>query len=353
MVVGWNVIALSRSDPLLANEANPTAQIAYILGHPFAFFQTIFKDFLINGFMYFQSWINGYGYYYWTPPQIVSFFFLLSLGSVLLFDSTREQVNNRFRVVFVVVFLAGYLTTVVSLYTTFTPVGSGQIFGVQGRYFIPLALPFFLTLASFPWMRRIATGSSKWIVILLSISLSLNVVGILLSFYVPCGATFYQIGLCYHPLFKDFPSEVEHSPFISDGIVLTQEIQVACNGLTELRVMGLPSVPGDKGHTRFILQDAVTEQTLLDTSVENNQIAAEDWYPLRFNPEWQSAGKEYLIQILGVNSPSGQGLRFLYTPQSEFDLGNLYENEQLLEEDLVLQYGCATGLQKLWLIGKP
>jgi hypothetical protein len=303
--------------------------------------------------MYFQSWINGYGYYYWTPPPIVSLFFLLSLGSVLLIDSTHEHINKRTGIALLLVFLTGYFATVVSLYATFTPVGSDQILGVQGRYFIPLALLLFLLLGSISWMRKIGGSTSRWTIAFLSIALTLNLAGLLLSFYVPCGATFYQTGLCYRPLFKDFPSDVQPSPFISDRTLLTQEMQVACNGLTELRVLVIPSAPGDKGHTRFMLQDAGTEQTLVDTSVANNQVTAEDWYPLRFDPAWQSTGKQYTLKILGENSTPGQGLRFMYTTQSEFDLGNLHENEQLLEEDIVLQYGCATGLRKLWLTGTP
>lgn len=352
-VIGWNVIALARSAPLLANEADPRAQLFYILGHPFAFLQAILKDFITNGLAYFQSWINGYGYYYWTPPQVVSLLFLLSLVSVLFFDTTREWMDKRFRIAFILVFVAGYLATVVSLYATFTPVGADQVLGVQGRYFIPVALLLFLTLASFAWVGKLPLLSSTWAIAFLGIALFFNLAGILLSFHVPCGSTFYQTGLCYRPLVKDFPSEVSSSPSVSDGILLTQEFKVACEGLTEMRVLPLPSISGDQGSTRFILQDSGTNQTLLDTSIRNNQIFTEDWYPLRFDPAWDSAGKQYILKILGVNSPPGQGLRFPYTTQSEFDLGNLYENEQPLEEDIVLQYGCATGLQRIWLMATP
>jgi hypothetical protein len=146
---------------------------------------------------------------------------------------------------------------------------------------------------------------------------------------------------------------VEHSPLISDGTLLTQELQVACNGLTEVRVMMIPSTTGDKGVTHFIVQNPVTEQTLTQTPVKNNQITSEDWYSVRFEPDWDSAGKQYILKILGMNSPPDQGLKLLYTRQSEFNLGNFYENGQILEEDIVLQYGCATGLRKIWLTGKP
>jgi len=58
-VVGWNMITSTRLEPLLANEANLTAQLLYILGHPLIFLQAIIIDFITNGLVYFQGWING------------------------------------------------------------------------------------------------------------------------------------------------------------------------------------------------------------------------------------------------------------------------------------------------------
>jgi hypothetical protein len=131
---------------------------------------------------------------------------------------------------------------------------------------------------------------------------------------------------------------------------LVQEINVACNGLAEVRVLVTPAATSDQGATRFIVEDTSGEHTLLDTSIVNSQIRAEIWYPLRFEPDWNSGGRQYTVKILGATD---QGLQFLFTPQPEFNLGNSSENGQLLEEDLVLQYGCVTGLRKIWLTGKP
>src|SRR5688572_5588960 len=352
-VAGWNWIASRNFGSLLLDEANPRAQLLYILGNPFAFLQMVLKDFFANGLLYIQGWINGYGYYYWTPPQIVAALFLLSLITAVLMDSTAGQIKRKSRLVFFLVFLAGYIATIASLYISYTPVGANQVFGVQGRYFIPLALLLFLTLASFSWAKKLAIFSVKWTVAFLVSALSLNLLGLFFSFHVPCGSTFYQTGLCYSPLFKDFPSEVRASETISNRISLTQEIQVMCNGLAEVRLLATPSTTDDQGSTRFILEDISGTQTLLDTLIANNQIRAEAWLPLRFAPDWDSAGKQYVLKILGTEGSSHQGLRFLFTPQSEFNLGNSYENGQLIEQDVVLQYGCVTGLRKLWLTGKP
>ena len=351
-VAGWNLLATTHSDALLANNADAGGQLRYILAHPFVFPTILLKDPFINGWAYLQGWINGYGYLYWTAPQIVSIFFLLSLGTVLLFDSTRGQMNKKDQIIFLLVFLASYLATAVPLYLTFTTVGLNELLGVQGRYFIPLALLPVLVLASILAIKRI-TISSNWIIAFLTVALSLNVLGIILAFYVPCGTTFYQTSLCYRPLYKDFTNETRLSPPISAERSVTQGIKVACDGFSEIRVLLTPSIPGDQGTSRFILQDQASDQTLLDTSVTNSQVSSETWYPLRFDPDWQSTEKNYVLKITGTKAFADQGLKLFYTPQSEFNLGNLHENGQLLNQDIVLQYGCVTGLRKIWLTGKP
>jgi uncharacterized membrane protein len=351
-VAGWNLIATKFSDALLANNADAGAQLRYLLDHPLIFPAILLKDPFINGWAYLQGWINGYGYFFWTPPQIVSVLFLLSLAAVLLIDSTREQLTRKDRIVFLLVFLAGYLATAVPLYLTFTTVGLNELLGVQGRYFVPLALLPVLVLGSILVPKQFVI-SSRWVIGFLTVTLAMNIGGIILAFYVPCGTTFYQSGLCYQPLYKDLSNEARLSPPITEEVSITQSIEVACNGFGEVRVLLAPSASGDQGKTRFILQDEASDQILLDTAIVNSQVSADDWVPLRFKPDWQSAGKTYLLKLLGPNAPNGQGLKLLYTPQSEFDLGDLYENEQLQKEDLVLQYGCVTGLRKIWLTGKP
>ena len=91
---------------------------------------------------------------------------------------------------------------------------------------------------------------------------------------------------------------------------------------------------------------------MLDTSIANDRIRGESWHSLRFEPDWSSAGKQYILEISGMSTSPGQGLQLLFTPQPEFNLGNSYENGQLLEQDIVLQYGCVTGLRKVWLTGE-
>jgi hypothetical protein len=270
-----------------------------------------------------------------------------------LVDSAPDPVNKKFRIAFILTFVAGYFATILSLYVTFTPVGADEVLGVQGRYFIPLVLPLVLAISSIPWLRKEANLSHNWIVVFLSIALSLNILGIILAFYIPCGTTYYQTGLCYQPLYRDFSPESHLSEPISNEVLITQEVRVACNGLAELRVLLAPSIAEDNTTTRFVLEDTLTNQNLLDISVTNDLIRPETWHPLHFDPDWRSAGKKYILKIFSTNTPAGQGLRLLYSPQPQSDLGSLYENGQLVKDHIVLQYGCITGLRKLWLTGRP
>jgi hypothetical protein len=350
-VAGWNLLAAARSDALMANDADPTAQALHILSYPLSFFLTVIRDLISNGWMYLQTWINGYGYYYWTPPQIVSAFFLLALIGAVLREPIRERVDARYRLAFLLVFAGGYIATLLAVYLTFTPAGSEQILGMQGRYFVALALLPFLAIASLGWARKWTLPSSKWIFFFLALGLSLNVLGIYLAFHVPCGATFYQTGLCYQPLSREL-TESRPSPVITSEMSLSQEFQVACNGFSEVRILLHPPSPGDEGMTRLILRER-GGSILVERSALNNTVAPEEWYRLRFDSEWASAGNVYELIILGSNPSTGQGLQAFYTVQPEFDSGTLTENGQPVQEDLILQYGCATGLRKLWLTGKP
>lgn len=351
-IAGWNLIAAGRSNPLLANGADPGAQLIYILNHPLSFLLTIFRDIFTNGWTYLEGWINGYGYYFWTPPALVSLLFVLSLGAALLTDSSPGRLLKKYWPAFAIVLVAGYLASIAPGYLTFTPVGSIQILGVQGRYFIPLALLLFLALAGIPWRSKKPELSYGWTWGFLATALSLNLIAIYLSFHVPCGATFYTIDLCYRPLFRDFPSEIQPVA-VTAGISLEQEVGVTCDGFTEVRVWLLPPASGGEGTTRFILRDVTADEVVREASLTNSTIATENWYPLHFEPIGESAGKQFRLDIQGTAASDNQSPRILFTTQPEFDAGNLSENGQARQEDVVLQHGCETGLRKLGLSGKP
>jgi len=56
--------------------------------------------------------------------------------------------------------------------------------------------------------------------------------------------------------------------------------------------------------------------------------------------------------MLGVYPAGTNGLRLGYTwMPGEYDLGSLYQDGRREQDDLLFQYGCITGLRKIWLTG--
>jgi len=109
--------------------------------------------------------------------------------------------------------LLGYVFTITILYITFTPVGNPEILGVQGRYLSPFAPLIVLSVAGISLTNK--RFSSKLPALLGALGLATFMTAIYLSYYVPCGYTYYKSGLCEQPIFKNWALGSDYSPSIS------------------------------------------------------------------------------------------------------------------------------------------
>jgi len=346
-VLGWNLITYSYFEGA-PSKADPSGQLMYILGHPLPFFITVLKNLSVRGLGYLTEWIGLYGYGYWSVPAAVYVFYVAGIAGALLLASDRHAADRKTGIALALTFLASYWVTVLSLYLSFNLVGSPDIYGIHGRYFIPLVPPLLLAFFALPRTNKFSLSSATWAAILALGALVLFLAGTVLSYYVQCGGSYYRPGLCYQPVYKNFVPRARYSPPISAGTLLVQEIRPACNGMTELRVWVNPSAQQDVGTTEFIFQDSADRRNLASASVLNSRMPAESWYTLSFKPDWVSAGKLYSLKILGLGAPPGQGLTVAYSLKPEYSPGNLYVNGEPLQDDIIFQYGCIAGLQKIW-----
>ncbi len=173
-------------------------------------------------------------------------------------------------------------------------------------------------------------------------SLVLYVVGMYLSYHVPCGSQYYQPGLCFQPYYKNSAPDDLYSPPISNQLTLTQEIVPECNGMTELRVWVNAKGASPDGSTDFILKDINLDRELINLSIINSELPNGDWFPLSFAPDWASDGKFYLLTIR-KDGQGDLGPRIAYTQRSEYTAGKMYENDQPILKDLIFQTGCIAG----------
>jgi hypothetical protein len=346
-VGGWNIIAYSKFTRALQG-ADPRQQVLFILSSPLLFIKIISLDVWNNTLAYMQGWVGVYGYDYWPVPGLTYLLYPLAVIASLRQDSAIPTPNKRTRIVLAVLFVVGYLLTITSLYIAFTPVKSLVVAGVQGRYFTPVMPLLLLALVGLPFRAKIHIPVAVPIS-LATAALVFYVAGLILSYQATCGSQFYQLGLCYQPQYKNWAPEASSSPSITPAMTLTQEIVPACNGMEEMRVWVNSTGSDPSGATTLNLRAPTEEKDVVNRTFANSQITKDGWLTVSFNPEWQSDNQLYILTLKGS---SASGIQVATSIKSEYHTGKLFENNTAIEQDMIFQYGCLAGLQKLVQDGK-
>jgi uncharacterized membrane protein len=344
--VWWSVIALPAY-VAAPNAANATEQLRHILANPLWFTQLVIGDFfVVHGAEYFVEWVAIYAFGYWPVPGATYIFFVIGLVLALFLAGGGRTITKKERASLLIVFLLACVMTVTSLYLSFSPVGSEIIRGVQGRYFIPVTPLLFLSIGGL-------TLAGKWqatvvpVIAFVGIALFLYTAGLILSYHVPCGSTYYKLDLCYQPVYKNWAPDDRYSPAVSQQMTLTQEIVPECNDMTQLRIWVDASGADPSSSVRFTLHDPHLDRTLVDDSVLANQLPAGGWYAWNFPPESASSGRLYILTIQSENPYGGRGVRISYSLRPEYPSGKLFENQEPVGHDIIFHYGCLAGLQKI------
>ncbi len=168
--------------------------------------------------------------------------------------------------------------------------------------------------------------------------------GLVLSYHVSCGSEYYTWSLCYQPNYKNWAPESSSSQPISPSLTLTQEIVPACNGMTELSVWVNSNGTDPSGTTTLTFRSPGEGTDLIHQDFSNSQIPTDSWLIVRFNPEWASQDQLYLLTLTGS---SAGGIEVGYGGKSEYMRGKLLENNSPSTQDILFQYGCLAGLQRL------
>lgn len=134
-----NVLSTSRN-------ASPKDQIIYVIMHPFAFMETIFRTLWVNGNIYYNSFIGTLGWLDTVLPKEIIYSYTVMLIIAAMVNDSDETFSPRNKIKLISLFLIMFGAVIVALYVTFTGVGKNTVSGVQGRYFIPPALLLLSTL---------------------------------------------------------------------------------------------------------------------------------------------------------------------------------------------------------------
>ena len=146
VVVVLNLIWLAISSGYLIETnpgVNPSGQVGFILGHPFSYCLVLIRSLFERGMFYFFSfWGSGLGYFNVSlaDPYVLSFVFF---AFYIFFAEGQKQIKiflTYQKYVILGIFLTCVLLIFTSIYVQWTAVASSTVVGVQGRYFIPIAI---------------------------------------------------------------------------------------------------------------------------------------------------------------------------------------------------------------------
>lgn len=347
LVGGWNYLAYARFNTALPG-ADPLNQVRYVLTHPFAFAWILLTNFFSNSAAYLRTWMAVTGYNYWPVPQLTFVAYSLGIAAAVLLPAETLP-NRRTRLVLLLLFGLGWVVTVGAMYVSYNPVGSAEVQGVQGRYFAQVMPLLFLALVGLPAYRRWRIPAPPgWAVAALGgLALAAYLGGVVLAYHVPCGTSFYKTGLCYQPVYKNWAPNERYSPPIEGDFSLRQIIQPECHGLKEIRVWLDASAAAPQSLTELTVEDTRLERVVYRQALSPASLPNGGWLTLPLETDWQSGGKYFDLSLRAAPGSAGPGAAAAYSLRKEYDLGSLYVNETQADHDLVFQYGCVAGWQKL------
>ena len=142
----WNYLFkdLYISMPPAWAAASIPGQIAFISSNPMNFLQIIIHT-LIEKQGFLVSFVGIFGWNELSLPNIVVILYLVVIVVVAVADKkSMIKINPKQKFVAFITFFSMFFLVILYEYVTFTPVGLDIVYGVQGRYFIPVAPLLFL-----------------------------------------------------------------------------------------------------------------------------------------------------------------------------------------------------------------
>lgn len=131
-------------------------QISYILGNPLTYTGILLSEMFGMLLGYTLKGVPYVGYAYLGTAPFALNWILILLGSfAALYAPVRKKVGGAFEGLSHLMNFGVAAVVFTSMYISFTAVGNDRILGVQGRYFIPLFLPFLSCLFGKKGMDRL------------------------------------------------------------------------------------------------------------------------------------------------------------------------------------------------------
>jgi hypothetical protein len=258
-VVGWNLAAYP-ADGVMISPVGPVEHLEYFLRSPFRVAGSLLLDLSVNGADYLQGWVAATGYYYWPPSTIGFLLFAAALVISTIFADGAADIRPRTRWALLLTFIAAYAATALLLQVINTEPGSGEVRELQGRYLTGGMPLLFMALVGIRpnW----PVLSNPLLAPLTILGLAAYVAGLVLAYHVPCGPSYYNLGTCLMPRYKNWAPWDHPTAPVTSSNELRQGLLVECDGLSELRLF-VDASEAEGATTRFRVLSA-SGATVLD-----------------------------------------------------------------------------------------
>ena len=138
----WQVSSQTAVVPF-APYVSPQEQIAWIVRHPVAFMTTIIRTILHYWYFYLRTHVGNLGWLDTPLPDYLILSYYLMIAFLAIYEKGLG-LNGRTKAVMGAIFIGGYFFINLALYLFCSPVGAQYVYGLQGRYYLPLAPLFWL-----------------------------------------------------------------------------------------------------------------------------------------------------------------------------------------------------------------
>ena len=142
--IAWTFSTKGLSLNMGNQGANPDLQMTLIKAHPRQYLCVLIKTFFVKTPRLLITMIGVLGWQDTKLDWITYITYPILMYFAVVADNFNFQLEKWQKILIGLVLIAGTILTYTSLYIMWTPVGNSVVLGLNGKYFIPLMLPFCL-----------------------------------------------------------------------------------------------------------------------------------------------------------------------------------------------------------------
>lgn len=161
-----------------SSSKTPADNLNYLINNPIHVLRVAKNTIILRGKWYLVTMIGSLGWLRYLFNESITYIYLCALFITTLSNSLKMIFKKRIAGIFVLlVLIAGIF---LSMYISWSPYGLNYVEGVQGRYFIPLIIPFLLFIIP---NKKIIRINDYFIMSFINIIQLYSIIMIVISFY--------------------------------------------------------------------------------------------------------------------------------------------------------------------------